>query len=79
MLGKVLTIAGLVEAVARVAVAREDDDLVATLLQADGRVDHQPFGSANAQVRVQKGYCLAVVRGVFCHGGSRRRGRSAIA
>jgi hypothetical protein len=37
---------------ARVAMACEYDNLVATLLQADGGVDDKPFGTTNAQVWV---------------------------
>ena len=34
--------------------ARENDDLVSEILQADGSVDDQPLGAANAQIRVQE-------------------------
>ena len=52
------TIAGLVEAVSGVAVAREDDDAVPALLKPHGRIHHQPLGAPDAQVRVQKDDCL---------------------
>lgn len=45
-----------VEAVLRIAVVREDDDLVPPLLEADGRVDDQPLGAADAQVWVEEDY-----------------------
>ena len=51
------TVADLVEAVAAIAVAREDDDAVAALLQTDGGVDDQPLGAAYAEVWVQKHDC----------------------
>lgn len=53
-----LTIASLVKAVVRVAVAGKDDDLVAALLQADGGVDDQSLGPANAQVGMEEDYGL---------------------
>lgn len=52
-------VAGFVEAVTRVAVAREDDDSVAALLQANGGVHDQALGAADAQIRVQKDDRLA--------------------
>jgi len=48
------TVAALVEAVRGVAVVGEDDDAVAALLQADGGVDDEPLGAADAQVRVEE-------------------------
>lgn len=42
------TIASLIEAMGRVAVAREDDHLVPTLLQSYSSIDHQPLGASNA-------------------------------
>lgn len=47
-------VAGFVEAVTRVAVAREDDDSVAALLQANGSVHDQALGAADAQIRCRK-------------------------
>ena len=52
------TIAGFVEAVVGVAVAGEDDDFVAALLKADGGVDDESLGAADAEVGVQKDYGL---------------------
>jgi hypothetical protein len=53
------TIAGLIEAVRGIAVAREDDHSVSALLQSHGRVHHQPLCTADSQVWVQEHYGLA--------------------
>jgi hypothetical protein len=53
--GSARTVAGLGEAVRRVAVRGEDGDLVAAALQADGGVNDQLLGAAYAQVWVQEG------------------------
>lgn len=64
---------------ARIAVAGENDDLVASLLQADGGIDDKPFGPTDAQVGVQEDYCLAVVLGLVRHMERDRLGRTVIA
>jgi hypothetical protein len=51
---RVLTIAGLVEAVLRVAVRCEDGDFVPATLEADSGIDDQTLGPADAQVRVEE-------------------------
>ena len=48
------TIPCLVEAMLRVAMAREDDNVIATVLQADGGVDHEPLGASDSQVGMQE-------------------------
>lgn len=53
------TITGLVEAVRRVAVAREDDHFVPTFLQSDGRIHYQSLGASYSQVGMQKDDCLS--------------------
>jgi hypothetical protein len=50
----IFTVASLVEAVLRVAVAREDGHPVPAALEPDGSVDDQSLGAADAQVRVEK-------------------------
>lgn len=52
--GGVLTIAGFVEAVRRIAVRGEDGDGVAKVLQTDGGVDDEAFGAADAEVGVEE-------------------------
>jgi hypothetical protein len=47
-------VARLAEAPRRVVSRREHTHIVAGALQADCRVDHQPFGAANAEVRMNK-------------------------
>jgi hypothetical protein len=54
--GEQLTIAGFVEAVVGITVGSKDRDFVATILQADGGVDDEALGSANAQIRVEEDY-----------------------
>lgn len=49
-----VTVAALVEAVARVAVVGEDDDAVAAPLQADGGVDDEALRAADAEVWVEE-------------------------
>jgi hypothetical protein len=44
----VLTISGFFEAMRRVAVRCEDGDFVAEVLETDGGVDDEPFGTADA-------------------------------
>lgn len=76
-------VAGFVEAVTRVAVAREDDDSVAALLQANGSVHDQALGAADAQIRVQKDDRLAFRPGrrllslFLCHVAAWQFGREA--
>jgi hypothetical protein len=62
-----LTVAGLVEAVLRVAVRREDGDRVPAPLEGDGGVDDQALRPANAQVRVEEDGVL-LLRGHVCAG-----------
>lgn len=61
-----LTIAGLVEAVLRVAVRREDGDCVAAVLQPHGRVDDEPLRSADAKIGVEEDYVLLLFAGHGC-------------
>lgn len=62
---RVLTIARLVETMLRVAVRREDGDLVAAALQPDGRVDHQPLCPSYAQIRVKEDNAILLPRHVL--------------
>ncbi len=52
------TIARFVEAVLRVAVAREDGNPVSSVLEAHGCVDDESLSSADAQILVKEDYCL---------------------
>ena len=54
------TIAGFVEAVRRVAVGGEDRDAVAELLEADGGVEDEALGAADAEVWVEEYDALAL-------------------
>lgn len=60
------TVASFIKAMARVAVAREDDDLVSAVLHADGGIDDQALSAADAQVGMQEDDSLA--RGCFLLG-----------
>lgn len=57
-----LTIAGFIEAVARVAVRCEDGHLVTTVLQGDSGIDHETLGAAYAQIRVEEDGVLLLLR-----------------
>lgn len=48
----------------RVAVRRENGDLVAAVLQANSSIDDQPLSPTNAQIRVEKDNVLLIL----CHG-----------
>lgn len=56
--GNERTITGFVKAMLRIAVACEDDDLVAAVLKADSGIDDESLSSADSQVRVQEDYGL---------------------
>lgn len=60
------TVSGLVKAVPWVAMAGEDDDLVASVLQADRCIDHQSLCTSNSQVGVEKDNGLFVAL-LLCH------------
>ena len=68
------TIAGFVEAVGWIAMAGENDDLVATILEANGGIDYETLSTADAQIGMEKDYGLGLVgRGLLllllaCHG-----------
>lgn len=49
-----------------VAMAGEDDDLVASVLQADSRINHQSLCAPNSQVRMEKDNSLFVAL-MLCH------------
>lgn len=57
-----LTIAGLIEAMAGVAVGCEDGDFVAAVLQPDGGVNHQALSAADAEIWMKKDDVLLGVR-----------------
>ena len=54
------TVAGLIEAMRRVAVRGEDRDAVAEVLQTDRGVDDEALGAADAEVGVEEYDTLAV-------------------
>lgn len=54
VVGSVHTIAALVKAVVGIAVVGVDDDVGAPVLEADGGVDDEALGAADAQVRVEE-------------------------
>lgn len=56
--GNERTITSFVKAMLRIAMACEDDDLVAAVLKADSGIDDESLSSANSQVRVQEDYGL---------------------
>lgn len=60
-----LTVASFVEAMGPVAVRGEDGDGVAQVLEADGGVDDEAFGAADAEVRVKEDDVLLLC----AHGG----------
>lgn len=64
-----VTVASLIEAVLGVAVAGEDDDLVAAILEADGGVYNEPFSATDTQVWVEKhDGALGLI--LVCHDGA---------
>ncbi len=57
-----------------IAMARKDNNAMAPFLKSHGRVDHEPLGAANTQVRVEKDYRLwlpLVAMFVFLFGAAR--------
>lgn len=54
------TISSFIEAMLGVAVAREDDDFVAAVLQPYSGIDNQPFSSSNPQVGVEERDCFLI-------------------
>lgn len=48
------TVSGFVETMLGVAMAGEDHDFMATVLQSDGSVDDQSFGPANPKVGMKE-------------------------
>lgn len=62
------TVSGLVEAVFRIAMACEDDNLVAPVLQSHSGIYYQPLGTANAKIWMEKDNCLLLCRSCrLCH------------
>lgn len=62
------TVSGLVEAVFRIAMACEDDNLVAPVLQSHSGIYYQPLGTANAKIWMEKDNCLLLCRRCrLCH------------
>lgn len=61
-----LTISGFLKAVAFVAMTCVDDDFVASVLEADGGVDHKSFSTSNAKIGVKEDNCLLFDLSV-CH------------
>lgn len=53
-MGAECTIATLIKAMARIAVIRENNDLVAPTLQPNRRIHDQALRTADAQVRVEE-------------------------
>lgn len=51
-----LTISSFIKAVSRIAVAREDDDAIATVLQTYGGIDDKSLRAANTQVWMEEDY-----------------------
>ena len=52
--GKGPTISSFVKAVSRIAVAGEDRDAVAKILEADGGIDDETLGAADAEIGVEE-------------------------
>lgn len=52
LLGAVLTISGLIEAVLWVAVTGKDDHFVTSILKSNSGIDNKPLSAAYAKVRV---------------------------
>ena len=61
-----LTVAGLIEARAGVAVGGEDGHPVTASLQSDGGVDDEAFGPADAQVGMEEDDVLFFLVGGHC-------------
>lgn len=63
------TVSGLVKAVFGITMACEDDNLVAPVLQSHSGVNHQPLGTANAKIWMEKDNCLLLLfrRCRLCH------------
>lgn len=61
-----LTISGFLKAVALVTMAREDDDFVTSVLEADSRINHKSLSTSNAKIRVKEDNGLWVALSV-CH------------
>jgi hypothetical protein len=57
----VLTVTGFVEAMAGIAMRREDSDLVASVLQPNRGINHQALSSTYAQVRMEEDNVLFFV------------------
>lgn len=72
--GDMLTISRLVEAMAGVAMGREDRDFVAALLQSDGGVDDEPLGATDAEVGVEEDDALGGFGGAHGEGVAVGRG-----
>lgn len=43
-----------------------DDDFVASVLEADGSIDHKSFSTSNAKIRVKEDNCLLLSLSI-CH------------
>jgi hypothetical protein len=52
----------------RIAVTREDGHVVTAILQADRGIDDEPFGAADAEIRVEEDHPLYGYYLWFCHG-----------
>ena len=62
------TVSGLVKAVFRITMAREDDNLVAPVLESHSGIDYQPLGTANAKIWMEKDNRLLLPRRCrLCH------------
>lgn len=62
------TVSCFVKAMLRIAMACEDDNLVAPVLQSHSSVDHQSLGTANAKIWMEKDNSLLLPRRCrLCH------------